>query len=292
MTGLVLQCIGGFYYVEAADGIYTCRARGSLRQKGISPLTGDRVTLTPAEEMTGTVDAVLPRKNSFIRPPVANLDCFVLVVSLTDPSPNLLVIDRLIASAEYRHVEPVLVFSKTDLESPLPLLSLYRSAGFTPFTVCEKDPDSVLPLKENLKGKICAFAGNSGAGKSTLLNLLDPSLRLKVGETSRKLGRGRHTTRSVRLYPQPGGGYIADTPGFSSLDPERLQHIPQEDLVYCFREWIPYLGKCRFASCSHSGEKGCAVAEAVTSGTIARSRYDSYLTMVREAQEWKAWREK
>lgn len=288
-NGLILQGIGGFYYIEAADGVYECRARGSLRKLGVTPLAGDRVTFTPEGDKKGVLETVCERKNSLIRPPVANLDVLVLVISMTDPEPSLPVIDRMLAVIEHKGIDPILVFNKTDLCSSQDLEGLYGKAGFTVLSVCANDPKTVEPLRELLRGKVCAFAGNSGVGKSSVLNVLDPSLTLAVGETSKKLGRGRHTTRSACLYPAAGGGYVADTAGFSSLDAQRLEHIDKDELCDCFREFAPFAGHCRFTSCSHTGEKGCAVCAAVEAGEIARSRHDSYVALYKEAKEWKEW---
>ncbi|MBQ3093559.1 MAG: ribosome small subunit-dependent GTPase A [Clostridia bacterium] len=289
ITGRILQGIGGFYYVEAADGVYECRARGSLRKLGVTPLAGDFVRITPQDDGKGVLEEVIDRKNSLIRPPVANLDRLVLVISTTDPEPSLPVIDRLLAVAEHKGVEPVLVFNKTDLQPSEDIEALYRRAGFQTLSVCAADPATVEPLRDLLRGKLCAFAGNSGVGKSSVLNALYPDVGAAVGETSKKLGRGRHTTRSACLYPQEGGGYIADTPGFSSLDAQRLEHIDKDELADCFREFEPYLGECRFTSCSHTGEKGCRVCQAVEAGEIARSRHESYAALYAEAKEWKEW---
>lgn len=288
-NGLILQGIGGFYYIEAADGVYECRARGSLRKLGVTPLAGDHVRITVQEDNKGVLEEVLERKNSLIRPPVANLDALVLIISMTDPEPSLAMIDRMLAVAEHKGMEPILVFNKIDLRSSQELETLYRAAGFCVLSVCATEPETVEPLRKLLDGKTCAFAGNSGAGKSSVLNVLDPSLALAVGETSKKLGRGRHTTRSACLYPQAGGGYIADTPGFSSLDAQRLEHIDKEELASCFREFEPYLSGCRFTSCSHTVEKGCRICEAVANGQIARSRHESYVALYTEAKEWKEW---
>ena len=289
--GLIIQGIGGFYYVEAADGIYECRARGSLRKEGITPLAGDRVRITVQEDGKGVLESVYPRKNSLIRPPVANLDALVLVISTTDPEPNLGVVDRLLAVAEHKGIEPILVFNKTDRCSSEALETLYRGAGFEVFSVCALDVDSVSALSKRLDGLVCAFAGNSGVGKSSVLNALDPSLTVAVGETSKKLGRGRHTTRSACLYKQ-GEGYIVDTPGFSSLDAQRLEHIDKDELCECFREFEPYLGQCRFTSCSHTAEKGCRIRQAVEDGDVAISRFESYVALYAEAKEWKEWENK
>ena len=288
-NGLIIQGIGGFYYVEAAGRLYECRARGSLRKLGVTPLAGDRVRITVQDDKTGILEEVLDRKNSLIRPPVANLDVLVLIISMTDPEPSLPIIDRMIAVAEHKGIEPILVFNKTDLCASDELETLYRRAGFEVLSVCAKDPQTVMPLKALLRGKIAAFAGNSGVGKSSVLNVLDPSLALAVGETSKKLGRGRHTTRSACLYPQDGGGYIADTPGFSSLDAQRLEHIDKEELCECFREFVPFLGGCKFTSCSHTVEKGCCIRVAVEAGEIAPSRHQSYSALYAEAKEWKEW---
>ncbi len=292
LEGLILQGIGGFYYVEAADGVYECRARGSLRNLGVTPFAGDRVTVTVDEAGKGVLEAVQERKNSLIRPPVANLDMLVLVISMTDPEPSLPVIDRMLAVCEYKGIEPIMVFNKTDLVSSADLEELYGKAGYTVLSVCAHTPQTLEPLKELLKGKVCAFAGNSGVGKSSVINVLDPTLALAVGETSKKLGRGRHTTRSACLYPQEGGGYLVDTPGFSSLDAQRLEHIDKEELGFCFREFQPFLSDCRFTSCSHTVEKGCRVRQALEDGEIAASRHESYVALYHEAKDWKEWENK
>ena len=289
LEGLILQGIGGFYYVEAADGVYECRARGSLRNLGVTPYAGDRVTITVDGGEKGVLEAVHERKNSLIRPPVANLDVLVMVISMTDPEPSLPVIDRMLAVAEHKEIEPIMVFNKTDLASSAALEELYGQAGYTVLSVSAHDPQTLEPLRELLKGKVCAFAGNSGVGKSSVINVLDPSLALAVGETSKKLGRGRHTTRSAQLYPQQGGGYLVDTPGFSSLDAQRLEHIDKDDLAYCFREFRPFLNDCRFTSCSHTVEKGCRLRQALEDGEIALSRHESYVALYKEAKEWKEW---
>ena len=287
--GRLLQVIGGFYYVEAADTVYECKARGILRQQGISPVAGDRVTVTVSENGKGVVEGVLPRRNVLVRPPVANLDCLAIVVSLTQPRPHLLLVDKMIALAEHHDIEPIVIVTKTDLDAePFPI-DVYRNAGFSVFSTTVSDPTSVASLKEYLRGKATAFTGNSGVGKSTLLNLLDPSLMRETGEISQKLGRGRHTTRSAVLIPLLDGGYWVDTPGFSSLDTERVAVLDKELLGNCFREFGEYATQCRFTGCSHVSEPDCAVRNAVESGAIAQSRYDSYVAMYKEAQKRKQW---
>ena len=289
LNGLILQSIGGFYYVEAADAVYECRARGIFRKNGLTPVAGDRVLITPREEGTASLDTILERKNYLIRPPVANLDHLCVVASMADPAPNPLIIDKMIAIAESKGIEPVVILTKSDLGETSPWEDIYRGAGLPVFSVTMDQPMSAWELKRFLSGKISAFTGNSGVGKSTLMNVIDPRLSCATGEISQKLGRGRHTTRSAVLYKLPGGGYAADTPGFSSLDLEKAERIRKGRLADCFREFAPYLGECRFTSCTHLNEPGCAVRAAVEQGMIARSRYDSYTVMYSEVKDWKEW---
>lgn len=292
MQGLILKGVGGFYTVETAKGVYECRARGIFRREGVTPAAGDRVEISAAEDGTGTVEAILPRRNFLERPPVANLDQLVIVVSVREPEPNPLVIDRMIAAAECRGVEPLLVISKTDLSAADGLCEIYRGAGIGLRCVSSVTGEGVGAVRELLKGKITAFAGNTGVGKSSLLNTMFRSLNLETGEISRRLGRGRHTTRRVELFRLEGGGYVADTPGFSSFVPGPSGGLTKEKLPYCFREFTPYLGRCRFTSCSHTCEKGCAVLEAVESGRISRSRHQSYVALYREMKDWNEWGKK
>lgn len=288
-SGLILQSIGGFYYVETADAVYECKARGAFRKEGVTPLSGDRVTITAQADGTGILEEILPRRNALVRPPVANLDCLAIVASVAEPKPNLQLLDKLIAIAEDALIEPIVVITKSDLDETEALESVYRTAGFPVFTVTNTDLDSAAPLMTFLKGKVTAFSGNSGVGKSSLLNLIDPALCRETGEISKKLGRGRHTTRSVVLLPLSGGGYLADTPGFSALDMERTQPIDKDDLFNCFREFESYFGKCRFSGCSHVHEPDCAIRAAVEAGEIAKSRYESYVAMYNEAKARKPW---
>ena len=289
MQGRILKATGGFYYVWSDGILYECRARGLFRKNGMIPLVGDWVEIEETGSQTGYVTRILPRKNSLTRPPLANLDQLFLVISILDPKPNLLVLDQLIAIAEYKKIEPVLVITKTDLGDWETLAGLYRKAGFQVFcTGWEQDSD-LKPLQQAMQGKISAFCGNSGVGKSSLLNRIDQRLDLSTAQTSRKLGRGRHTTRHVQLYPVEGGGYIADTPGFSSMDLERYETILKDQLQYCFREFDPYLDQCRFTGCSHTKEKGCAVLEAVAKGEISASRHESYCRLYEEAKQIKEW---
>lgn len=289
MQGRILKATGGFYYVLSDAVLYECRARGLFRKNGVSPLVGDWVEIEETGEEKGYVTRILDRKNSLIRPPLANLDQLFLVVSVADPQPNLLVLDKLIAIAEHKKIEPFLIVTKTDLGEWETLAALYEKAGFQVFcTGLDQDSDLTM-LRRSMEGKISAFCGNSGVGKSSLLNRIDSRLDLSTAQISQKLGRGRHTTRHVQLYPVSGGGYIADTPGFSSMDLERYEVILKEQLQYCFREFGPHLNQCRFTGCSHTKEKGCAVLAAMKEGEIASSRHDSYCTLYEAAKNIKEW---
>ncbi len=291
--GMILQGIGGFYYVETADAVYECKARGSFRREGITPVAGDRVEITLQEDsLTGTLERVLPRRNILVRPPVANLDQLAVIASVAEPAPNALLLDKLIAIAEENDIEPILVITKSDLQDTAELEAVYRLAGIPVFTVTVTRPETAEPLRQQLAGRVTAFAGNSGVGKSSLLNVIDPTLQRETGEISHKLGRGRHTTRSAVLFPLSGGGYLADTAGFSALDMERIHPIDKERLEDCFREFRPLFGKCRFTGCSHVCEPDCAVREAVENGEIARTRYESYCAMYAQAQLRKPWENK
>lgn len=288
--GIILQGIGGFYYVEAADTVYECKARGLFRKNGEVPVAGDRVTITVQEETTGTIDEILPRRNVLVRPPVANLDYLAVIASVAEPRPNALLLDKLIALAEFNGIEPLIVITKSDLQSAEDWEETYRQVGLPTFVVTNTDVTTAEPLKAFLRGKVTVFTGNSGVGKSSLLNVIEPALMRETGEISQKLGRGRHTTRSAQLFRLPEGGYIADTAGFSALDMERTQPIDKEKLADCFREFEPYFGKCRFTGCSHTHEPDCAVHAAVEEHHLPRSRYESYIAMYQEAAQRKEWK--
>lgn len=288
-NGIILKGIGGFYYVEAAGAVFECKARGVFRKKRITPLAGDRVQITVTDDGTeNTIDEIFERKNFLKRPPVANIDSLIIVVSTVSPRPSTFVIDKLIAVAEYKNIEPIVVFTKADLESAQKLFDIYKLAGISCGMVSNKTGEGVEEVRSLLSGKICAFTGNSGVGKTSLLNALDPALSLATGEISEKLGRGRHTTRQAELF-KTCGGYIVDTPGFSALDFEKDQVIRKDELAECFREFRPYLGLCRFSTCSHTCDKGCRILQAVEDGEISRSRHDSYVEMYQAAKELKEW---
>ncbi|MBE6806575.1 MAG: ribosome small subunit-dependent GTPase A [Ruminococcaceae bacterium] len=288
VQGIIIQQNGGFYYVEAADAVYTCRARGIFRRQGLTPVAGDRVEISVESDNTGMLEKILERRNCLVRPPVANIDLLVLVASVCQPKTNTLVLDKMIAVAEKKGIQPIVVINKSDLGDPGELEAIYRSTGLECFTVSATDPASLEPLRRRLAGQISVFAGNSGVGKSSILNGIDPTLQLSTGEISQKLGRGRHTTRTATLY-HLAEGYLVDTPGFSSLELEQVEPIYKEELPYCFREFEPYVGRCRFSGCAHYKEPGCAVRMAVEAGEVAQSRYDSYVTMYEAVKDIKEW---
>jgi len=290
MEGIICKALSGFYYVDCGGETVTCRARGKFRHEKVKPLVGDRVEFTAQGDGTGTVDALLPRKNQFQRPAVANIDLLVIVASGAIPITDPFLIDRVAAMAQRRGVESLICFNKWDLEQPDALLETYRRAGFPTLRLSAETGEGVEELSHFIAGKVCAFTGNSGVGKSSLLNALEPGFGLPVGEVSEKLGRGRHTTRHVELFRLQNGAVVADTPGFSSFEEaDGALGCPPEELQYAFREFQPYLGTCRFLDCAHVKEKGCAVLEAVRAGEIAQSRHDSYVRLYELAKAVPQW---
>ena len=285
MTPYITKGVGGFYYVRTDDGIAECRARGIFRKRGITPVAGDQVQLNADANM---IDEILPRKNVFVRPPVANLDVLFIVASTTQPVPSTLVLDKLAASALYQNVQPVLVVTKTDLAAADMLRKAYTGSGLPLILLHYDTGEGLDEVRGWIKDHLCAFCGNSGVGKSTLINALAPDLDRETAAISQKLGRGRHTTREVEIF-EVCGGRIADTPGFASLETQRLCRIPKEELEQVFPEFEPYRQQCRFVGCSHRTEKGCAVRKALEEGKISQTRYDSYLAMYEEAAQLKDW---
>lgn len=290
--GFVIKCVGGFYTVETAAGRFTCRARGRFRKERVSPCAGDWVKISVEADGAGTLTEILPRKNHLVRPPIANLDRLFVVASVVEPAANTALIDKAIAAAELRGIRPAAVFTKADLGDPAPLLEAYRLAEIDCCAVSAINGKGLESVRALAAGAVSAFVGNSGVGKSTLMNLAFPGLQLETGEISQKLGRGRHTTRQVEFFQLDGGGYVADTPGFSTFDMERYQLTDKEQLVHGFREMEAFAGDCRFASCSHTCEKGCAILRAVKEGKIARSRFESYAAMYQEIKGVKQWEQK
>ncbi|MBQ8572183.1 MAG: ribosome small subunit-dependent GTPase A [Ruminococcus sp.] len=287
-TGILTKVTGGFYYVDCQDEVFECKAKGAFRKSGSAPVAGDRVEVELKKDGYHSLSKILPRKNYLTRPPLANLDRLFIVVSSVRPEPNTLVIDKLTAAASAIEVEPVIVFSKTDISAPADLCETYRKAGFRCIVYSDVTKEGVDEVKSLLEGRLSAFIGNSGVGKSTLLNNILPDLGLKTADISDKLGRGKHTTRTVELYKLESG-FIADTPGFSTVDLIRYSLNNKDELMYCFPEFEDYIPRCMFTSCSHTVEKGCAVIEAVKSGKISHSRHASYKLMYEELKDIKAW---
>lgn len=289
--GIIIKALSGFYYVKDISSLKTfeCRARGKFRKNELSPLVGDYVEYTRTEIGKGIVDLLSERKNSLVRPPVANIDKLFVVAAAAEPVPNTFVIDKMIMNAENNKIEPIIVINKCDLSSDYEALAEnYRKCGFCVICVSAKSGDGIDLLKNEIGGCVCAFAGNTGVGKSSIINALEPNLSLDTGEISDKLGRGRHTTRHIQLY-SAAGGYIADTPGFSSFDMEKCGFVRKENVQFCFREFNPYITKCKFTSCSHTKEKGCAIIDAVNAGDIPRSRFESYCRFYGESAAVPDW---
>ena len=286
--GTIVKLTGGFYYVDTEGEILECKARGAFRNKSQSPVVGDLVTVALKSEGYHSIEKIHERKNFLIRPALSNIDVLVIVVSSVEPVPSTLIIDKLTAAAVSLGISPYIVFSKIDLMGCDELEETYSKAGFEVFSYSNGDEKSVNVIRNALKGKLVAFIGNSGVGKSTLINNLYPDLQLETGEISQKLGRGRHTTRTVELF-KVNGGYVADTPGFSTMDLERYQLWDKQQLMYCFPEFEDYLTECKFSSCMHICEKGCAVLEAVNEGIIPKSRHESYVEMYNEVKDIKPW---
>lgn len=286
-TGRIIKSLSGFYDVQTEQGIVTCRARGHLR-RGDSPLVGDLAQIT-VEKGKGMLEQILPRKNAFVRPAVANLDLLVIFAANVNPITEPFLIDRVAAIAGDQGVEVCVCVNKRDMDPGEELARIYRDAGYPVVQTSAATGDGVQELRRYLEGKFAAFTGNSGVGKSSILNALCPELALQTGEVSQKLGRGRHTTRHVQIYPIERNTLIADTPGFSSFDTDQMEVILKENLPYAFPEFSPYLGHCQFRDCTHRKEPGCAVTAALKAGAISTSRYESYLKLYEKAAQIKRW---
>lgn len=289
MTGKIVKALSGFYYVNNGNTVYECRARGNFRKSGISPLVGDTAEFEPLPDNTGTVTAINQRKSFLLRPPVANIDRLFIVSAHDNPSPNTFLIDKITAIALWSGIEPVVVFNKCDVGDFEELRRIYSSIPFLTLTVSAKTGEGLDRLREELKGRTSAFTGNSGVGKSSILNALYPNLALPTGNISEKLGRGKHTTRHTELFSLPQGGYVADTPGFSSVGYEGFEYDFKEKLVQSFPDIDAYSDNCRFSSCTHTCEKGCNVIKAINDGLINESRHNSYVALFNEFKEFKPW---
>ncbi len=280
IEGRIVKGIGGFYYVDTADGRYECRARGSFRKEGITPLVGDKVIISADKSsLSGAVDKILERKNVLLRPPVANVTQMAIVLATANPKPNLYLTDKLIASAELAGIDVLICVNKIDIDDGNELCKIYEKAGFCVIPLSAQSGDNINILRDKLADNVTVFAGNSGVGKSSLLNCITESSAFETGEVSDRVERGKHTTRHSELVRLTSGGYIIDTPGFGSLDFSLLE---PENCADLFREFAPYVDGCRFSDCTHSGEPGCLVAAAVERSDISQERYDSYLKMLDE----------
>lgn len=290
-TGRIVRSISGFYDVVLPTGTVTCQARGILRKEGMTPLTGDMVRVV-MQRGKGMIQQVLPRKNSFIRPAVANVDALLIFAANVNPVTEPFLIDRVTAIAGNKGVESILCVNKTDLDEAEELCGIYSHAGFRVIATSAQTGAGIGELRRALQGKLTAFTGNSGVGKSSILNRLCPELKLPTGEVSEKLGRGRHTTRHVELFSLDHETFVMDTPGFSSFDTDQMDVILKENLQYAFPDFGPWLGQCQFHDCSHRREPGCAVRAAAEEGRIEPSRYDSYLRLYEKAALYKEWEHK
>ena len=287
--GIIRKALSGFYYVDDGTQVFACRARGKHRHSRQSPLVGDRVEFTPLPDGSGALDQILPRRNEFARPAVANIDLLVVVASQAPPVTDPFLIDRVTALAAGRGCPSLICVNKWDLAPGDGLADLYEQAGLPTIRLSAATGEGVEELRRAISGKVCAFTGNSGVGKSSLLNALEPSMDLPTGEVSDRLGRGRHTTRHVELFRLSCGALAADTPGFSSFGEDSKELGRKERLAYAFPEFAPYLGRCRFPDCAHLKEKGCAVLAAVKAGEIPSSRHQSYLRLYEEAAAIPDW---
>ncbi|AIQ52356.1 ribosome small subunit-dependent GTPase A [Paenibacillus sp. FSL R7-0331] len=295
--GIIVKALSGYYYVKPLrDGFIAteeeavqCRGRGILKKKGTSPLVGDRIMYILTENGEGMVDEVLPRESELIRPPVANVKLAVLLFSVREPDMNLNLLDKFLVHIEHSGLEPLIVLTKQDLaddegEATAQVKEMYEKIGYEVMVTSSLNGSGSEELRARLAGSISVFSGQSGVGKSTLLNRLVPSLELETGEISMRLGRGRHTTRHVELIDIGGGGFVADTPGFSQLD---FLQLGVEELSVCFREFASYAENCKFRGCSHLHEPGCKVKEAWEAGEIADSRYEHYKLFFNEMKDKK-----
>lgn len=321
-TGRIIKMTGGLYTVRLDSGLpdspltgqtVDCRARGNFRHEHTTPLVGDLVTvqyddssyaseegkIIPSVDGTGIMIAeILPRRNSLIRPPLANVEVMLVVIAAASPDPDIPTIDKLLTILEYNRIEPVIVIGKSELKPKRSgkIASLYEKIGYRTFVLSCYTGEGVQAFSDfahtQLSGKITAVAGASGAGKSTLLNIVFPNLNLVTGDISEKIGRGKNTTRHTELFDLPGteGGYIADTAGFSLLDFERFDFFTLEDLPHTLREFTPYLGKCRYTDCTHINDEECAILEAVQAGDIPRTRHEAYKELYAILKEKKKYK--
>jgi len=285
--GVIYKAISGFYYVKSERKTVLCRARGRFRLANIAPLVGDNVKFAATEPGKGTITEILDRKNAFVRPPLANIDKMIIIASAAIPVTDTYLIDKMTVIAAKNNCIPVICINKLDIDPAVGLGKIYSMSGFEVVKVSAKTGEGIVELIEAIKNSVCAFTGNSGVGKSSILNAIEPDFDISVGDISKKLGRGRHTTRHVELYKLSCGAIVADTPGFSAFETGHL--ADKEELQFLFNEFQPYLGNCRFLDCAHINEPDCALISALNDGNIQKSRYESYVRLYEQEQEYKEW---
>jgi len=290
---VIIKTLSGFYYVKNGEETIACRARGKFRLDGVSPLAGDRVNYDITGPGEGLVTEVLPRRNFFVRPAVANVDYLVIIAANTNPITDPYLIDRVCVIAEDVGCDIIICINKTDIDPGDGLFEIYSShTRYKTIRTSAETGEGIEELRQTIRGKTVAFTGNSGVGKSSILNAIEPRFNITTGEVSHHLGRGRHTTRHVELFDVGDGTYIADTPGFASFDLTQMKPIDKENLQYKFPDFEEYIGACRFDDCMHLKEPGCAVTEAVSKGDISPSRYGSYVRLFDIVSQLKKWEQK
>ena len=290
--GTIVKALSGFYYVKTSDSMIQCRARGRFRKDGMSPLVGDHVTIINDENNEGRIEEILPRKNSFIRPAVANIDTMVFVAANVNPITDPFLIDRVSVICEHSDCELIICVNKSDLDPGEEFFDIYNNTGFKIIGISAESGQGIDELKDELIGKKSVFTGNSGVGKSSILNKMQPNLSLKIDDVSERLGRGKHTTRHVEFHEIAENTFMADTPGFASFEVDMVADINKDELQYCFPEFRDYIGHCRFDDCTHRNEPNCAVLDALHNGSISSSRHESYVRIYDVLNSRKEWEQK